>query len=326
MRSQPQKNTCTVGNFGSCVVILSLLIAIVVLWQKVNNLNEIINVLDENFHKHSTESTTTRTSIVLPTSTTPIVKNEIKYIEKPKLISMKEIGTSTKTDKISEHGYDRFYPYFLEHLRDVDGLKMLEIGYNLGYSYQMWLQYFPKGMVYFMEKDDGRKFPEARFTGDQSKTSSLHELLVTKGVEGALDFIIDDGSHHPEHQMVSFTYLFEHGLKPGGVYIIEDTETSYWRSGDTYGIPTEYGKDSPISAINRLKGLVDVVNRRYQPVGEPFESTFGKAIDRTVQSIFFGPNAVVIIKMTEEEMTRYDPRTYLWKAKLEKPSKKTAAA
>jgi hypothetical protein len=59
--------------------------------------------------------------------------------------------------------YDRFYPTFLEPLRDTTGLKMLEIGLNLGFSYRMWLQYFPLAMVYFLERDQGHKYPLARY-------------------------------------------------------------------------------------------------------------------------------------------------------------------
>ena len=55
----------------------------------------------------------------------------------------------------------------------------------------------------------------------QGNTDDLQAFLDTKKVEGQLDFIIDDGSHHPQHQITSFKYLFEKGLKPGGVYIIE---------------------------------------------------------------------------------------------------------
>lgn len=309
------------SNVGNCLIIVSLIVGIMVLWQKVANLNNVIVVLDEKLHKHTSESfaNAVNAAVPRPVQQSPgASQQQVTYITSPKLQSMREIGSETQTDKVSVHGYDRFYPYFLEALRDVQGLKMLEIGYNLGYSYEMWLLYFPKGKVYFMEKDYGVKFAEARYTGDQGKVADLHNMLVQKDLVGGLDFIIDDGSHHPEHQMVSFTYLFEHGLKPGGIYIIEDTETSYWRSGNTYGLSTVYGKDSPNSAINRLKGLIDVVNRRYQPPEEPFSSTFGKAIDTTVQSIFFGPNAVVIIKMKEDEMKKYDSSTYLWKDKLRK--------
>lgn len=92
---------------------------------------------------------------------------------------------------------------------------MLEIGYLLGQSYQMWIKYFPLAKVYFMDKDCGQTMPDARFCGDQGKVADLQALLKSKGVERSLDFIIDDGSHHPAHQITSFKYLFEHGLKPG---------------------------------------------------------------------------------------------------------------
>jgi hypothetical protein len=62
---------------------------------------------------------------------------------------------------------------------------------------------------------------------------------------------------------VSVRYLFEHGLKPGGVYIVEDTEMNYWRKGETYGNPTNYGKDHADSLITKFKAFVDVVRALY---------------------------------------------------------------
>ena len=42
------------------------------------------------------------------------------------------------------------------------------------------------------------------------------------------DVIIDDGSHIPWHQIFTLETIFDTFLKDGGVYIIEDIETSYW--------------------------------------------------------------------------------------------------
>jgi hypothetical protein len=39
------------------------------------------------------------------------------------------------------------------------------------------------------------------------------------------DFIIDDGSHLPEHQEITFKTLWPF-LKPGGIYIIEDVNVN----------------------------------------------------------------------------------------------------
>mmetsp|Transcript_26037 Transcript_26037/g.57650 ORF Transcript_26037/g.57650 Transcript_26037/m.57650 type:complete len:338 (+) Transcript_26037:84-1097(+) len=316
------------------LVIACLAVCVCALWSKISALNDVVVSLDEKFYKierspqgvqgvqgvlGSGQPSPFTASACPPTSACPpaVCPTVPAFRRKPGTRkTMKEIGSETGTDKITEHGYDRFYPLFLEPLRDLKGLKMLEIGYNLGFSYQMWLQYFPLGMVYFFEKDDGHKYLKARFTGDQGKIGDLKRMLEEKDIVEGLDFIIDDGSHHPEHQIVSFRYLFEHGLKAGGVYIIEDTETSYWRSGDTYGMATLYGRDSPRSAINLMKGLVDVVNRKYALESAPHTSALGPYVDEWVQSVFFGPNSVVVVKMTPEEKNRFSSSSYLWKDKL----------
>ena len=139
--------------------------------------------------------------------------------------------------------------------------------------------------------------PKESFYGDQGNVGDLQKLLDEKGVEGQLDFIIDDGSHHPMHQIVSFQYLFEKALKPGGVYIIEDIEMNYWLKGETYGHSTRYGKTHAGSLMNKLKELVDVVNREFSPPNNMFSSSFGPAIDSYVSSVFFGANCVAIMKM-----------------------------
>jgi hypothetical protein len=154
------------------------------------------------------------------------------------------------------------------------------------------------------------------FKGNQAKPRHLKRLLEQKNVTGELDLIIDDGSHHPAHQVISFTYLFEHGLKPGGVYIIEDIEMNYWTKGQTYDVPTSYGKDHPDSIITMAKQLADVVNREYAPLDRPFQSKFGKAVDDGVSSVFFGANCVIITKMTTAESQRFLTRKYRYPENL----------
>jgi hypothetical protein len=55
-------------------------------------------------------------------------------------------------------------------------------------------------------------------------------------VDGGWDIVIDDGSHLPRHQLVSFCALFPF-VRPGGLYIIEDIESSYYNSPS----PSLYG-------------------------------------------------------------------------------------
>ena len=78
---------------------------------------------------------------------------------------MRELGMKTGTDKVqsfsyfinhslifgdfffisqvTHHGYDRFYPLFLEPHRETPA-KLLEIGHEEE-SYKMWAEYFARG-------------------------------------------------------------------------------------------------------------------------------------------------------------------------------------
>jgi hypothetical protein len=218
-----------------------------------------------------------------------------------KLESMFDIGSRTKTDKIYAHHYERYYERFLSPLRTVSNFKMLEIGFLFGQSFEMWKQYFPLAKIYFMEPTKGTSYPESRFKGDSSNTEDLSRLLDEKHCRGELDLIIDDGAHHPQHQITAFEYLFQHGLKPGGIYIIEDIETSYWYSGNCYGYPMAYGQNHPDALITRVKPMVDVVNRKFSLPENKFRSTFSPEVDKWVSGIFFGMNTVIITKATQEE-------------------------
>ena len=64
--------------------------------------------------------------------------------------------------------------------------------------------------------------------GDQGSEEDLLRFIKEAGADdGANGFnlIVDDGSHRNAHQLESFRVLFEHGLAPGGIYVIEDIES-----------------------------------------------------------------------------------------------------
>ena len=217
------------------------------------------------------------------------------------------------------HGYERYYPLFLERWRDKP-IKMLEIGFLQGKSYDMWVQYFPQGEVWAIEKDgDDEAYPKMIGNIDQSSREQMAKMLSDKGLEGKLNFIIDDGSHHPAHQDISFRYMFVHGLKPGGVYIVEDTEMNYWRQGDTYGHKTAYGKDHPDSMLTKFKAFVDVANNEFSPKNRPYRSVFGDEIDEWISGIFFGHNCAIVLKATEDEQERFLRRKYRYVKNLDAP-------
>jgi hypothetical protein len=67
---------------------------------------------------------------------------------------------------------------------------------------------------------------------------------------GSPDIIIDDGSHVASHQKISFETLFPL-LAPGGIYVIEDMHTAYWR-GEWEGGYRRRG-----TAVELIKELID---------------------------------------------------------------------
>lgn len=130
--------------------------------------------------------------------------------------SFKELGHSAGTDKVTHHGYQRFYPRYLESLRGT-ATGMLEIGISRHNSIFLWKEYFEKAQIYGIDIKSNET-TDARvtmFKADQSKTSDLEKVI--EDVNHPVQFIIDDGSHIPEHQVLSFNLLFDKLLQPGGV-------------------------------------------------------------------------------------------------------------
>ena len=119
----------------------------------------------------------------------------------------------------------------------------------------MWKRYFPLGEIFSIDIYDKRNLQEKRiriFQGDQSDSEFLLKLVNEIGF---LDIVIDDGSHINSHVIKSFEILFPY-VKDGGLYIIEDLETSYRESygGDSNNL------DNPNTSMNFFKSLVDIVN------------------------------------------------------------------
>jgi len=95
----------------------------------------------------------------------------------------------------------------------------------------LWRDHFPKGTIVGLDlnpiqlpDDTGRVFT---YQGPQQDTQLLDRLARERAPEG-FDIIIDDCSHIAAYTRASFWHLFDHHLKPGGLYVIEDWGTGYW--------------------------------------------------------------------------------------------------
>jgi len=133
-----------------------------------------------------------------------------------------------ETDKIELHYLDLYDP-ILTPWTDKE-IKLLEIGVRAGGSLKLWRDYFPRGTIIGIDRKLPQPFePGARiqiFQGNQADKAFLSKVASKTAPDG-FDIIIDDASHIGELTKTTFWHLFDHHLKPGGLYAIEDWGTGY---------------------------------------------------------------------------------------------------
>lgn len=131
------------------------------------------------------------------------------------------------------HKWHHFIPLYDRYFKKYRGteVRFLEIGVNKGGSLQMWRNYFGDQAIIF-----GIDFnPECASLNGQSAQVRIGSQIDSGFLEsvilemGGLDVVLDDGSHHMKHIRASLDQLFPH-LSDGGIYMIEDLHTAYWRN------------------------------------------------------------------------------------------------
>jgi hypothetical protein len=171
-------------------------------------------------------------------------------------------GQSSGTDKVDNHHYEDSYWRLLQDFEDIDDLSLLEIGYGSGSGIKFWRDVFPDAFIYCLDRDLELQEKNVKvIKADQSNLDSLRTVIDQ--INRPISIIVDDGSHHPSHQLLTFSAFFRDLLAPQGIYIIEDIETSFWRRGSIYGYEFSYGLHDPWSLIEAFKVAVDYVNRLY---------------------------------------------------------------
>ncbi|MBK1643678.1 hypothetical protein CKO25_03180 [Thiocapsa imhoffii] len=138
----------------------------------------------------------------------------------------------TSNSKTVVHKWHHYIPLYHRYFSPYRGLKIrfLEIGVSQGGSLQMWRNYFGDDAIIFGIDIN----PECMaFNGQAGQVrigSQVDEHFLESVVAemGGLDIVLDDGSHQMKHIPVTLNYLFPH-LNYGGIYMIEDLHTAYWR-------------------------------------------------------------------------------------------------
>ena len=222
--------------------------------------------------------------------------NDFKAIGRGR--NLTKLGYIYKTDKVGSHFYTSHYQTHLKRFK-YKRINLLEIGvggykdpYYGGQSLRMWKKYFPFGKIFSIDIYDKSSLQENRikiFKGSQIDKKFLNQVIDEIG---DLDIIIDDGSHINEHVIETFKILFPK-LKDGGIYVVEDIQTSYW---------LDYGGDSkdlnnPKTMMNYFKSLTDSLNNQ-EFVIPNYKQTY---FDQKIISMHFYHNMVFIYKGDNDE-------------------------
>ena len=136
--------------------------------------------------------------------------------------------------KFRETGYHSYHLHYSKHLSKVknDVKKILEIGVFKGHSMLLWQEYFPNAEIYgididFSNKNFGQNAIDIckehkRIHLEELDAYSVTNVEYIKQQYGTdFDIIIDDGSHHPAHQLFFILY-YKELIKDNGYLIIED--------------------------------------------------------------------------------------------------------
>lgn len=184
-----------------------------------------------------------------------------------------------------EH-YFAIYDAHFSRYRGSD-VCVVEFGVNHGGSLQLWRKYFGSAAkIYGIDINPHCRQLEEQgveiFIGDQGDRSFLRSL-------GAkiprIDILIDDGGHTMDQQIATFEELFPH-VSDHGIYLCEDTHTSYWRK---FG----GGYRRRESFVEYSKNWIDSLNAWHSE--EPGKLSVGD-FTRSARSVTYYDSVVVIEK------------------------------
>ena len=211
--------------------------------------------------------------------------------------SLTEIGVACGTDKASAHSYTGHYQRHFEHLRDEE-FTLFEIGIGGGTrrtrggeSLRMWKKFFSRATVVGLDINDKSYVQEPRirvYQGDQADPEILTRIMRENA---PVTIVVDDGSHRPEHVRASFDVLFPL-LPEGGLYAIEDTQTSYWPPWG--GSVDRHARGTTMALV---KDLVDGLNYE-EFLEDSYEPSY---TDRHVCAVHAFHNLVIIEKGVNAE-------------------------
>jgi len=189
---------------------------------------------------------------------------------------------------------DAYHRHF-NRFRSQDVITMVEVGVQSGGSIQMWQAYFGKDKLryYGVDVNSATKQFETENVkisiGDQENPEFWS--IFKKEVPTPVDIFIDDGGHKMHQQTVTFDEMFWH-VRDGGVYLVEDLHTSYWKG---YG----GGYHKPTTFIERSKSLIDTINAWHS---EDAEKLKVDDLTQNIRGLHFYDSMLFIDKLVTKKM------------------------
>lgn len=165
-----------------------------------------------------------------------------------------------KVGKVSDKwaSYLGYYDSLFRPLQDSP-ISMLEIGVQNGGSLETWSQYFKSAQRFIGCDIDPKcgslKYDDPRISIVVGDANAAPTFVAIRESCASFDIVIDDGSHVSTDILNAFLNYFPL-VKPGGLYVIEDTHTLY---KDQFG----GGVLNEFSAYAFFKKLIDVVNFQF---------------------------------------------------------------
>mgnify|MGYP003629922722 CR=1 FL=1 len=207
-----------------------------------------------------------------------------------------------KVDKtLQSHKWLHYFKIYDKHFKRFIGKKpvVLEIGVDKGGSLEMWNYYFDNDCtIYGLDINENsldvpKKLGASNIKvdiGDQGDPKFWKEYLKDKP---KFDIVIDDGGHTMKQQIITYESVYDH-ISDDGVYLCEDTHTSYYEGWGGESLFEENGiyksHRNPNTFVEYSKNWIDQINSYHISGCSDFR------FRRITNSIHFYDSVVVLEK------------------------------
>ena len=186
----------------------------------------------------------------------------------PATLGLRRLGLVHGTRKMTLSDYDPGVDYSAVYERYLRPLRrrrftLFELGVYRGESLRMWASYLPRARIIGLDIDPESARRASEFdvvVGSQDDVAALDDVLTRYP---DLRVVVDDGSHLNHLTIASFRHLFPR-LPSGGLYAIEDLDTSYGSEGyandraDMLALLDELSRDCDLGGTERLIAFVHI--------------------------------------------------------------------